>query len=334
MVSAPIETRASLMKFWYAYLGMFLAVWALLMFGFGLLPNVLRQWPMAIVMIMGSMVAGSTPMGGGAVSFPFLVLWLHISPDTARNFALMIQALGMTSAMIFILCRRVPIRGRVLAWTILGAAAGMLVGTIGIVPYIAPNFVKLTFACVWMSFAALTIAKNSEFCSMVGALPIGNREAMRTGLLVGIIGGMIASIIGVGVEMTLYTALVLLYRCDLKIAVPTAVSAMAMTSVMGVATHVVVGDISYDLKMKFLAAGPVVIFGAPIGTYILSIIPRVRTLYFIAILCVLQFAWTLYALDRSFAEWVFVVAAMSLAVSVFYLMHRRGMKSCRIPVLE
>lgn len=312
------------MKFWYAYIGAFLAVWAVLMFGFGLLPETVKQWPMAVVMILGSMVAGSTPMGGGAVSFPFLVLWLHIPPDIARNFALVIQALGMTSAMIFILCRRVRIQTRMLVWTIAGAAAGMLIGTLVIAPRIAPNFVKLTFACVWMSFAILTMARNREFCSIAGLHMVEGRTAMRTGLLVGIVGGIIAAIIGVGVEMTLYTVLVLLYRCDLKIAVPTAVSAMAMTSVMGVAGHLALGDIPRDVVMKFLAAGPIVIFGAPIGTYILVVIPRVRTLYFISVLCVLQFVWTLYSLQRTLAEWTFVVVAMTLASAVFYLMYRHG----------
>jgi uncharacterized membrane protein YfcA len=200
----------------------------------------------------------------------------------------------------------------------------MLIGTMAIAPHIAAGYVKLTFACVWMSFAALTIAKNREFCAMTGSLAIPPRDAARIGLAVGVVGGIIASIIGVGAEMTLYTVLVLFYRCDLKIAVPTAVSAMAATSVMGVATHLVIGDISRDVAMKFLAAGPIVIFGAPIGSYIVSVIPRIRTLYFVSILCVLQFIWTMYALERSAAEWFFVVSAMSLAGMVFHYLYRHG----------
>lgn len=326
VVAAPprVEIRASLMKYWYAYVAAFLAVWVVLMLGFGLFPEVIRQWRMGVVMILGSMVAGSTPMGGGAVAFPFLVFWLKIPPESARNFSLVIQALGMTSAMIFILCRRVPIKGRLLVWATIGAAGGMAVGTLAVAPHIAPNFVKLIFACLWMSFAILTIARNREFCSLAGSLPIENRDAMRAGLVVGLVGGIIASIIGVGVEMALYTVVVLLYRTDLKIAVPTAVSAMAMASVMGVAGHIAIGDISRDVVMKFLAAAPIVIFGAPIGTYIVSVIPRVRTLYVISVLCVLQFVWTMYSLERTKAEWTFVAIAIILASALFYLMYRRG----------
>jgi uncharacterized protein len=240
---------------------------------------------------------------------------------------LVIQALGMTSAMIFILCRRVPVQGRLLGWTIVGAAGGMFLGTVAIAPHIAANFVKLTFACMWMSFAILTIAKNREFCSLAGTRRVNRNAAMSVGLIVGITGGIIASVIGTGVEMILYIALVLLYRCDLKIAVPTAVSAMAVTSVIGVAARLYVGNISSDVMMKFLAAGPLVIFGAPIGTYIVSVIPRVRTLYLISLLCVVQFVWTLSRLERTRSQWIFIIMTLTSASALFYWMYRRGKRN-------
>ena len=325
VVAAP--ARKPLLKFWYAYVAAFYAIWLVLMAVFGLLGDVVRQWPIAIVMVFGSLVAGSTPMGGGAVAFPFLVLVLGVAADSARSFGLVIQALGMTSAMIFILCRRVPIQGLVLLWTIAGAAAGVLIGTFAIAPYLAPNVVKLTFACLWMSFAILTVPKNREFCALVGVRAIGSAAAMRTGLLAGLTGGVIASMIGVGVEMALYTVLVLLYRCDLKVAVPTAVSAMAVTSIVGTAVHAGLGDIPRDVLLKFLAAGPIVVFGAPIGTYIVSVIPRPRTLYFVSSLCVVQFVWTLNRVGPTMAEWAFVACAMLAATVGFYVMYRRGRRN-------
>jgi len=124
----------------------------------------------------------------------------------------------------------------------------------------------------------------------------------------------------------------LLYRCDLKIAVPTAVSAMAATSVIGLATHLWVGDISRDVLTKFLAAGPLVIFGAPIGTYIVSVVPRIQILYFVSILCVVQFVWTLSILQRTGAEWMFVLLAIVLPSTIFYLMYRRGRQRASVPV--
>jgi uncharacterized protein len=324
-----IKTQRPRLKPWYAYAALVLSGWVVVTIGFGLFPQVLQQWPMALVMILGSLVAGSTPMGGGAVSFPALVLWLGIPPNDARDFGLMIQAVGMTSAMIFILCRRVPIQGRVLLWSIAGAMAGMFLGTVAIAPRIPGNYVKLVFACMWMSFGILTIAKEREFRCLVGTRVLSRWSAMQTGVLVGLIGGVIASVIGVGVEMVLYTTLVLLHRCDVKIAVPTAVSAMAVTSIMGVAVQLWVGHISRDVTMKFLAASPLVIFGAPIGTYIVSVIPRPRTLFVISSLCILQFVWTLVRLQRTLAEWTFVLTALALAVVAFSWMYERGQQGGR-----
>lgn len=285
---------------------------------------------MAPVMILGSLVAGSTPMGGGAISFPYLVSWLGLPPNSARDFGLMIQALGMTSAMIYVLCRRIPLQRHMLLWTAAGSTVGIFLGSAVVAPHIPANIVKLSFACMWMSFAILTLAKNHEFCRAIGVRTIDSKVAMRAGLLVGLVGGLIASVIGVGVEMVLYITLILLYRCDLKIAVPTAVSAMAITSIMGVAARLWLGDISRDLVLKFLAAGPFVIFGAPIGTYIVSVIPRLRTLYFISLLCVGQFVWTLHRSKRTYGEWAFIIIAIALASAVFYSMYRRGKRETEI----
>src|SRR5437868_3116552 len=95
-------TPAASLRNWKIYCASFLGIWAVLVFALGLWPRLLEHWRMAVVMIFGSLVAGSTPMGGGTVAFPILVLVFGQAPANARNFGLMIQAVGMTSAMIFI----------------------------------------------------------------------------------------------------------------------------------------------------------------------------------------------------------------------------------------
>ena len=327
---APARIHWSLFKYWYLYIAAFFTVWVVPVAGWGLFPDVIRQWPIAIVMVLGSLVAGSTAMGGGAICFAYLVSWTGASPGSARDFGLMIQALGMTSAMIYVFCRRIFLQRRLLVWTGGGGIAGVLLGTVALAPYLAANFVKLIFACMWMSFAILTIAKSREFCRAVGVRAIDPRDAMRTGLLVGMTGGMIASVTGVGVEMALYTTLILFYRCDLKIAVPMAVSAMAITAMAGVAARLAQGGISHDLILKFLATGPIVVFGAPIGTYIVSKIPRQSTLYFISVLSIGQFAWTVTHMQGTSGEWLFVMVALGSATALFYWMYRQGKRNPQI----
>jgi uncharacterized membrane protein YfcA len=312
------------MKYWFAYVGIFYIAWLILAFGLGYWDSLKTRWPMAVVMIFGSVVAGSTPMGGGTVAFPVLVLLFHQPPTLGRNFGLMIQALGMTSAMIFILCRRTPIQYRMLIWSSVGSAAGLLAGTFWVAPLLSTTVIKLLFSCLWMSFAILTLAKNREFCSLNTVPKIDSGTAMRLGLAVGVAGGITTALIGVGIEMLLYTTLVLLFRSDLKVAVPTAVSAMAIASVLGTALHIAMGDIAPEVFYTWMACGPIVVFGAPFGAFLVSVIPRVRTLYFVSALCVVQFVWTLQQVAPGPQEWALVGCAMAVAVIGFYWTYRVG----------
>jgi uncharacterized membrane protein YfcA len=286
--------------------------------------DTLAHWPIAVVMVLGSYIAGSTPMGGGTVAFPVLVLLFELPATLGRNFGLCVQATGMTSAAIFILCRRSPIETRLLRWSVLGSALGLSFGTFVIAPLVPETYVKLLFACLWVSFGVLTLIKNRELCALDGIPVIPPRVARSVGLTVGIAGGVTTSLIGVGMDMMLYTVLVLLFRMDLKVAVPTAVIGMAAASVLGAALHVAIGDVGDEVFFSWLAATPIVILGAPIGAFLVSVIAREKTLYVVAVLCLLQFAWTVSAVRPSGGEWLFTGASLSLAAIGFVVLYRLG----------
>ena len=319
-----VSRRADFMPYWKAFVAAILVCWAAVVFGFGYGAGVLEHWPMSVVMILGSLVAGSTPMGGGTVAFPILVLLFHQPASNARNFAFIIQAVGMTSAMLFILGRKVPMPLRVLGGSAIGAAIGFAAGTYLIGPHVPGSLVKLLFSCLWMSFGLLTLTKNSEICGLKGKGPADASVAGWAGLAAGLIGGTMASMIGVGVEMAVYTVLVLVFRTDLKIAIPTAVSAAALASIEGALLHTYLADIDRETIFNWLAATPIVVFGAPIGTYLVSILPRTKVLYFVSTLCVLQFVWTLYQTAHTSLEWWFTTAAMVVAVVVLMTLYRMG----------
>ena len=68
-----------------------------------------RFYIMSLTMIFGSLVAGSTPVGGGAVAFPVMVLFIKLSAEDGRDFSLMIQSVaGLTrftfSILQFVSC--------------------------------------------------------------------------------------------------------------------------------------------------------------------------------------------------------------------------------------
>ncbi|MCX4243213.1 sulfite exporter TauE/SafE family protein [Paraliomyxa miuraensis] len=309
---------------WFAWLAAFYAVWLGLQLSLGTWEQTKAHWPIAVAMALGSYVAGSTPMGGGTIGFPMLVLLFELPPGLGRNFALAIQSIGMTSATIFILCLRIPIEGRVILWSLPPAAMGLLVGTSILVPMLDDTIVKLIFACLWMSFAVLTWLRNRELCALRGRPELRGATARKVGLLVGLSGGITTALTGVGIDMILYSVLVLSFRCELVTAIASSVVLMASTSLMGVGLHLSLGDIQPEVFANWLAASPVVILGAPLGAYLVTLISRARTMWFVAFLCAFSFVWTLARVELGPTQIVFVIANLIVAGLIFSAMDRSG----------
>ena len=202
--------------------------------------------------------------------------------------------------------------------------AGRILGTFVIDPRLPQSVVKLLFSSVWVSFGILTLARNREICSLNRIPPLQHERDFLIAVCAGLLGGVINSIIGVGIEMVIYTILVLLYRCDLKVAVPTAVAMGALTSLMGIGLHGILGDVGREVFYNWLAAAPIVVLGAPLGAYLVSVIPRLRTLYFVSVLCLIQFVWTLYRVAPNQVEWLFVTASLLAANVAFYFLYKLG----------
>ena len=99
-------------------------------------------------MTLGSYLAGSTPMGGGTVGFPVLVLLFEQPGSLGRNFGLAIQSIGMVSASIYILCRRQPVDWKLLRPALLGSLIGTPLGCFFVAPFVPDIWVKLTFAVI------------------------------------------------------------------------------------------------------------------------------------------------------------------------------------------
>lgn len=278
---------------WLLWLVLFYTVWSWLVFAHDRWSDVVEHWAISLAMAMGSYAAGSTPMGGGTVGFPILVLLFKESAELGRDFSFAIQAIGMTSAAILIFVRRQP-----LAWAMMkGAAIGILiavpVGVVWIAPLIPSLWIKLAFAVVWAGFGLLHLWRIGEIAGHEGMTEFDEHWDRKVGLAVGLISGLtIVSVTGVGVDMALYTVLVLLCRADLKIAIPSSVIIMAFGSVVGIVVKVLTSGVQPGVYENWLAAAPIVALGAPLGVFAVELIGRKPTLLFVAVLCVGQFIWT------------------------------------------
>jgi len=295
------------------------AVWLVLITRPGAGLVALAQWPMALVMIGGSLVAGSTPMGGGTVAFPALVLGFGRSPAMARDFGLAIQSVGMISALLFIVKRSIPVEGRLLAWSCAGAVVGLTFGTFLLAGRVPAEWVKLLFATLWITFGAWLVTGTAKEAST----PPGSaddRDVPIFGLAVGTVGGAVMSLIGVGPEMLVYAALVIRFGWGPKAAVPTAVCATALTAPVGLALRAWTAGVHPEVFPVWLAAMPIVIFGAPTGAYIATRIPRVVLLRVIGALCLIQFGATVAQVRPTPAQWTGIVALAALSAAGLWLL--------------
>lgn len=288
--------------------------------------TIAHHWQIAVAMAAGSYFAGSTPMGGGTVGFPILVLLLEQPARLGRDFSLAVQSIGMVSASIYILAARRPIEYRLLGWTMVGSLIVTPLSLVFIAPIINDLTIKLLFAVIWCSFGIMTIYKLREMVAAQGITRTSTSFDREIGLAIGAIGGVAASITGVGIDMVLYAVLALLYRADLKISVPTSVIAMAFTSVIGIATQVSLGRADPAVFGHWIAAAPIVAVGAPFGALVVQYIPRAPTLFIVSSLCIGQFVWTMIQEGLSGVALAAAIGGVLLCNAFFHVLYRQGGK--------
>lgn len=313
------------------WLVLFYVVWAgLVTFG-DHWHDVARHWGIAVAMAAGSYFAGSTPMGGGTVGFPVLVLLFDQPASLGRNFGLAVQSIGMVSASIYILCRRQPLDWHLLRPAMIGSLVATPLSAALVAPFAPDLWVKLLFAIVWASFGLMHLVKLRVLVAAEGKAEAWPGLDLPVGIAIGVLGGIVASLTGVGIDMMIYAVLVLIYRADLKVAIPTSVLLMAFTSVVGITTNVGLSRldpttyvVSPEVYYNWLAAAPVVALGAPFGALVVSHLRREPTLLIVSCLCVAQFVWTMF--DAHVRGWALAGAFAGLLGTnlVFHLMFKVG----------
>ena len=312
---------------WLLWLVAFYATWLWLLQAEGAWAAAKDHWPIAMAMAIGSYAAGSTPMGGGTVGFPVLVLFFEMPATLGRDFSFAVQSIGMVSASIFILARRQPLAWAMLKGAVLGALIGAPVGIVFFAPLVPDLWIKLAFAVLWGSFGVLHLYRIGEIAGNVGMTQFDEHWDHRVGFVLGLVASLLAvSVTGVGIDMVVYAALVLLCRADLKIAIPTSVIIMAFTSVYGVVIKTLTDSWTPGVYENWLAAAPVVALGAPLGVFIVERIGRKPILLVVAVLCVGQFVWTCYVERAALGLWGLALALLALGgcLLVFEQLRARG----------
>ena len=304
----------------------FLAAWVVAVAAFGLWSRVAEHWATAVAMVFGAYIGGSTPLGGGTVGFPLLVLVFDEPASLGRGFSLCIQATGLTSATIYMVCTGRRFVVRPLVWACVAATIATPLTLWQVAPHVDDALVTLTFGIIWGGFGILTLAKLREVLTFDSVPEFSPRFEMLAGLAAGLFGGLAAGLTGVGANMVLYTVLILLYRAEIRAAIASAVVLMCYASILGAVTSAAMGALDSEVFFNWLAAAPIVVVGAPLGALACRVIPRGPTLVLVAVLCLLQLVYITWTSGRSgwgIAGVVIAVLAMNGAFHGLYIQGKR-----------
>ena len=297
----------------------FYSAWALSVVFLTSWDLVFSRWPIAASMALGSYFAGSTPMGGGTVGFPVLVLLFNHPTAIGRDFSFAVQSVGMVSASIYILSMRQRIAWQPLLWGGGVAAASMpFFSRLAARSLVPESAVKLLFSIAWCSFGLIHFLRLRDITGSVGDGTRKTRVGVAVGIASGIVGAFLASLTGVGIDMVFYTLSIALLRMDMKVAVPSSVMLMAFTSLVGFGTFYVQTPIAEEVYSSWFAAAPIVAIGAPLGTLAVQYLSRFYTILIVSALCVMQFIWTCSTLKLTGVPLMLALAGVLGAYGLFH----------------
>ncbi len=247
------------------------------------LSNLIANWEASLTMIFGSMVAGGTSMGGGAVAFPVFTKILHVPPNEAKVFSLAIQSIGMSAASLTIVAMKTQVEWRFIRWASLGGVPGIVIGSVFLSPILPPNIIKFSFTMMVCSFGIVLLALNRTRRKRNLTIPTwGTRERVFS-LAGGLWGGIVSGLVGSGMDLVGFSIVVLLFGLCEKVGTPTSVILMAINAVVGFFLHqYFVGDFIEPITNYWLAAVPVVVVGAPAGAMLCNLMRR-KTIFRILI---------------------------------------------------
>ncbi|UFH52708.1 sulfite exporter TauE/SafE family protein [Spirosoma sp. KNUC1025] len=286
------------------------------------LPDVgflMRRWAAALTMILGSFIAGSSPEGSAAISYPVFTLLLKIPPPVARNFSFAIQSIGMTSATLLILGLHVRVDWNYIRYVTLGGVFGLIFGTYYVVPLISPVAAKLFFVSLWLSFGITLWRENRNPSRIVfDAIPNFQTSDMIRLALFGLVGGIISSIFGTGINIFTFCLVTIYYGLNEKVATPSSVIIMTIETLLGFFLHAqILHDFSQESLELWLTCIPVVVFFAPLGAFVITKLARSIIARLLYVILMVQFAGAMVVIKPSPSQWLLSIITLAAGLGLF-----------------
>jgi len=270
-----------------------------------------EYWSSALTMLFGSFVAGATPLGGGAVSFPIFTKVLNVDTEQAKVFGLFIQSVGMTFATLLFVSLNIKIHWRWIAWLLPSSLVGLIIGLFYLP--VAGEHIRLLLSVFVIISGILLVKTQLMYCSR-GPVQVSRRAL----ILLGLPAGVLSSLVGTGADALLFFCVVLIFRQNVKATIPTTVSYMAVCSLVGAVILLMsqATPISSFTINSWIVAAPVVAIGAPLGGFAMSKMSPKCLLLFIKTIILLEGVSTLMLVDLASLE-KFLLLGLIIAAIVY-----------------
>ncbi len=299
------------------------ATWLILAGPSYALSNLIANWEAAVTMIFGSMVAGGTSMGGGAVAFPVFTKVLHIPPSEAKVFSLAIQSIGMSAASLTIVAMRTKVEWRFIRWASLGGIPGIILGSVFLAPVLPSNVIKFSFTMMVCSFVMVLFALNRTKRQRNLVIPSWGRREQIFSLIAGVWGGIVSGLVGSGMDIVGFSIMVLLFGLCEKVSTPTSVILMAINAVVGFTLHqYFIGDFVEPITNYWLAAVPVVVVGAPAGAILCNLMKRKTITRILICLIFIEFVSSFLLIPLNPKLLCYSLFVFAIFSSIYYWMYK------------
>ena len=298
-------------------------VWLILIGPAYALSNLIANGEAVVTMTFGSMVAGGTSMGGGAVAFPVFTKVLHVPPNEAKVFSLAIQSVGMSAASLTIVAMKTKIEWRFIRWASLGGIPGIVMGSMFLAPVLSSDIIKFSFTMMVSSFGVVVLALNRTPRRRNLAIPFWGKRERTISLIAGFWGGIVSGLVGSGMDIFGFSVMVLLFGLCEKVSTPTSVILMAINAVVGFCLEkYVIGSFTEPVVSYWLAAVPVVVVGAPVGAVLCNLLRRKTILRILIGLVLIELLSSLLLIPLNATLIYFSLFMFALFSSVYYWMYQ------------
>jgi len=325
-LKTPLSHRYSIFIVFFLLLGVYC-----LFFGDAIIrainyPNIL----IAPIMTLGSFVAGSTFLGGGAIAFPALTKILQSDPETAKTFSFAIQSVGMSAAALYIISRVKSLPLSFIGIYTIGSLCGLGLCLSFLQNLFTSSDIRIGFTLFVLCFLIIYLwtqkqyrADKNEYTTLALNTLHTRPSHVALTLTCGMLGGLISGLIGSGADLMGFCLLVLYFRTDLKLATQTSVIVMAIVSIAGISLQGLVFDAVNDqvVSLWYIAA-PIVLFGAPLGAVFCKHTSTGKLIGFISLIVLIEVISTIILVELEVKRALFYAFSFASALVFLSLLFR------------